>query len=107
MIGIRKERRTPYEVVSDICLYTCPAWLQLLLRGQRKVLTDLLDELEVDGEPLLLRVGPLLPADVLVEDEPVLLPLGEEVAGDLDRVLDVVDLAHVEAVETWEKKIKI
>ena len=37
--------------------------------------------------------------DVLVQQEPVVVPLGEEVAGDLHRVLDVVDLADVEAVE--------
>ena len=65
------------------------------------------DELEVDGVPLLLALAAdlallleLLPEDVLVEDEPVLVPLGQEVARDLHRVLDVVDLAHVEPVET-------
>ena len=39
--------------------------------------------------------------DVLVQQKPVVVPLCEEVAGDLDSVLDVVDLADVEAVETW------
>ena len=68
-----------------------------------KVNSYLGDELEVDGVPLFLvlldLILELLPEDVFVEDEPVLVPLGQEVARDLHRVLDIVDLAHVEPVE--------
>ena len=42
-----------------------------------------------------------------MEDQPIVLPLCEEVAGDLDGVLVVVDLPDVEAVETWKNSIKM
>ncbi len=62
-------------------------------------------ELEVDGEPRFFGLGAIGARqlvhfeDVLVQEQPIVPPLGEEVAGDLHRVLDVVDLAHVEPVQ--------
>ena len=68
-----------------------------------QALAHLRDKLQVDRVPLLLvllnLVLVLLLEDVLVQDESVLAPLGQEVARDLDGVLDVVDLADVEPVE--------
>ena len=61
------------------------------------------DEFEVDGVPLLLvlldLILKLLLENILVEDEPVLVPLGQEVTRDFYSVFDVIDLAHVEPVE--------
>jgi hypothetical protein len=64
-------------------------------------------EFEVDRVPLLLLGVVAGSPDALVKDESVVKPLGEEVARDLDRVLDVVDLAHVEAVKTCKNEFLI
>ena len=69
-------------------------------------------ELQIYGEPLFLFLALGLGGlgghvhDVLVQDQAIVLPLGQEVTGDLDGVLDVVNLADVEAVEACEETRK-
>ena len=81
--------------VEDLCGEpSCPAHA-LVFGG---VMND--DTVAVQASCLWSFHAHALLHDVVVQHQTVVLPLGKKVARDLHGVLDVVDLADVEAIET-------